>query len=247
MTIEITPEELKTVARVADYIHFRHPNVLETDELRSAITLWMLEHPDAVRRIRFQENRGLYTALRRAGMRAVQQERAYQRGYDPADQFKYPAGLLFELLKQALPLDRDLSEESGTKAQVPTGTKVDPAFGGERLAMLVDVRLAISRLSPMMAQRLHEAVAEQFDYKELALMWSTEEKPVSAEAAKKRVKRAVQALSDLMSEPRAEQEAKEYIGARTAVSNARARSAIAIGAPAPTVGRSPWLEGGVLS
>jgi hypothetical protein len=246
MSIELTPDELKTASRIADNLAYRFPGILEPAELVSAMTLWMLEHPDTVRQLREAE-RGLYTTLRRTAMRAINTERAYLRGYDPSDQFKYPAGLLFELLQQALPLDRDLSE-AYEKVVVKSHNKSDPAFGGERIVMLIDVRAAMERLTPMMAQRIHEAVAEDFDYNVLAEMWTTEEKPVTADAARLRVKRAIRNLSDLLSEPRTEQEVdREYTGSRQVVSNARAQGAIAVGAAVPTAARSPWLEGGILS
>jgi hypothetical protein len=244
MSIEITPEEVKTATRIADNLVFRHPGIVERDELVSHMTIWMLQHENLIRRIR-GEGRGLYTTLRREAVRFMVTERAYQRGYEPEDQFRYPPGLLHELLEQALPLERDLSS-SGKGQHQPSGNKPDPAFGGDRLVMLIDVRQALEQLSPLLAARIKEAVDWGYDYHGLAERWSTEEKPVTAKAARERVEYAIRKLSDILSEPRAERW-QEYTGSRKAVPNARAQGAIAVGANTPTAERSPWLEGGILS
>lgn len=66
------------------------------------------------------------------------------KGYDPDDQFYYSRKLVAELLPMAVygpePPARGLTDAPGGKG--------DPAEGGNMLAMILDVRRALSMLGP---------------------------------------------------------------------------------------------------
>ena len=250
MSIEITPDEVSIATRVADKITYRHPGIVDRDDVISELTLWMLRHEDAMRRLR-DRGHGLPTALYREAQRYVNKERAQVFGYDPKDQYRYSPAQVQDLLDEltVTGVDRDgvpvleVPAETGFDAnrlKEAGGTASDPAFGGTHLVMLVDVHAGLQSLSPAMNTRLREAVAEGWDRHTLAESWK-----VSPPAAAQRITRALRKVSDALSEIRAD---REYTGSREVISNSKARWAIKVGAAAPRARTSPWREGsGVLS
>jgi hypothetical protein len=249
VSIEISLTEVGAAERVADKLTYRHPGIVSRDDIISELTLWMLQHEDQVRRLR-ERGHGLPTALFREGQRYINRERAQAYGYDPRDQYQYSMAQVRDLLSElvissrrdedGIPYLEVPTNESGTRRDVSPSNGSDPAFGGNRLVMLIDVHAGLERLSPAMNARLREAVAEAWDEGVLAATWD-----VSQKAAALRVTRGLRKLSQALSEIRAD---VEYTGTREVVSNSKARWAIRVGASAPKARSSLWREGsGVLS
>lgn len=191
--------------------------MVERDDLVQELWLWMAAHPEKVEAWSEDGKRGerfMGKALRRAGRAWAIGEKAAITGYDVDDLYFYTTGLLRELIPEAL--DRELWAEPGVAASEtgklsPTGR---PNEGGNRVAMLCDVRSSLEAGSQADKELLWTHFGLGMDEDEHALVLG-----VTVEALRTRVHRAVTRLQKRLGGPKPD---GPYVGTRRVLSNAQA-------------------------
>lgn len=190
--------------------------MVERDDLVQELWLWLASHPDKVETWAADGKRGerfMAKALRRAGRGWAIGEKAAIVGYEVDDLYFYSTALLRELIPEAL--DRELWVEPGVVSETgklsPTGR---PNEGGNRVAMLCDVRSSIEAGSTSDKEILWTHFGLGMDEEEHALVLD-----VTIEALRTRIHRAVVRLQKRLGGPKPD---GPYVGTRRVLSNAQA-------------------------
>lgn len=128
-------------------VYRRYRDEVDIEDLRQEAAVWWYG-PGQRYLARYLAEDENHVRLRRSVWRFVarfaEKERAAKRGYSPADQLSYSAGMIVQLLPVAV--DPDGIPDGGGVHEGPK-PKGNLAEGGDILAMLVDVRRAIGALT----------------------------------------------------------------------------------------------------
>lgn len=209
--IEIEERERRTIRGLAFRACERYP--VDRDDMEQELALWMLEHEHEVRQWRDDEQFGRHN-LRRALWRRARQvgetEKAERHGYRPEDVFWYSKRQLRALLAYAI-FDKP---QGGRELETVSGSKEHD----DAQTMMIDVRIALTRLEPAVRQLLADAVEVDFDYNLLA-----DERDVKPPAMRKRIDRA---LGKLQAELGGPQPFDNIVGSRKVISNSKAQAII---------------------
>lgn len=203
------------VGQVSAEIKRQFPQV-DREDVAQELWLFMALHPDKVEEWSDQGKRGeqsLAKALRRRGRTWAIQEKAAITGYDVEDLYFYSTGLLRELLPEAL--DREHWGDSGTSSETgklsPTSR---PSEGGNRVAMLCDVRSSLEAGSASDKELLWTTFGLGMPEDEHALVLG-----ITVEALRTRVHRAVTRVQKRLGGPKPD---GLYVGTRRVISNSQA-------------------------
>lgn len=193
MEKELTENELRVANGVARRINRIQRNLLEFDDIRSEIYVWMVDHHDKVERWRDEGKVGkskLGTALYRAGMRWATRERAKLTKTQVQDHVFYSEAVLHELLPDVYDYDDwgITSYEDDTDGRAVSR----PGEGNTRLAMLVDIKFALESLPEDDQVLLQQRFADGgMDVQVLAVAYQAHESTI-----RRRVRNVLQKLSD---------------------------------------------------
>jgi len=203
------------IAQIATETKRRFP-MLEREDIAQELWLWALEHDEKVQEWLGEGKRGegrLAKSLRRRARAYAIREKAAVVGYEPEDNYFYSTGLLRELIPQAL--DRESWAESGTASETGKLSRTTPpSEGGNRIAMLADVRSALEAGTETDKELLWTHFGLQMDEEEHALVLG-----VTVDTFRKRVNRAVQRVQRRLGGAKPD---GLYVGSRRAMSNAQA-------------------------
>lgn len=140
---------LRAVRRAATRSHAAQRGFVELEDLQQEGYLYVAENLARVNEYVENGREGeniLTTILYRAMHRYTMRQRYERDGTKPGDYFTYQYEVIRELLPEAL--DTDLSFTSSTSDLSGVRSGKAPNEGGDRLAMLADVRAALSALQP---------------------------------------------------------------------------------------------------
>jgi DNA-directed RNA polymerase specialized sigma24 family protein len=205
------------VAQIATETKRQYP-MLDRDDISQELWLWMVEHGDKVDEWAGQGKAGegkLAKALRRRARAYATVEKAAVVGYEVSDLYWYSTGQLRELLPAAL--DRDTWADPGVPPETgPLARTGKPDEGGNRIAMLCDVRSALEAGSPGDKLLLWTVFGLGMPEDEHAMTLG-----ITVEALRTRTHRAVVRLQKRLGGPRID---GPYHGTRRAISNAQAQA-----------------------
>jgi DNA-directed RNA polymerase specialized sigma24 family protein len=186
---------------------------VEVADVQSEMYVWVAKHSLAVADWLEQGNYGLSklnVALYRAGHRYCSKERARLTGSQLSDFYWYTPGVIEELLPEVWQVSNWVLAASGDQGR----SHKDPAEGGNRLAMLIDVAWAVSTLDEGDKRVLRERYEQGMYLDAIA-----ERLEMTEEGARKRVERILEKLIErLGGEP------PFWGGGRRVKSNAQAQS-----------------------
>jgi DNA-directed RNA polymerase specialized sigma24 family protein len=212
--MDLTEEELSLARSIAVASQRKYEGYVEADDVAQELCLWMLEHEAHMEDWRELEIG--FSALRKTLIRQAYEyceaQRAWRVGYAPHDN----AGYSREALRELLAL-------WGMQDDWPEGDGVDGRPHAVMTAGVADVTAAINRLDEKWQDVLYAAIAEGFDYPEIARIYSTPEETITAEAVRKRVERA---LTKLQKELSSWADFVDHIGSRQVMPNIRAQAII---------------------
>jgi RNA polymerase sigma factor (sigma-70 family) len=225
--------------QAARAVRKRYPTV-ELDDLISVGLMWAVQHPRKLAEYLRDEDekrgtRMLVASLKNEVRGYARKQRAYNYGYALEDDAFYSKRMLkgdgtnpgllhyvFDRANWASPPRRDDAPK----------TKGDPAEGGTWLAMMVDLDKALQSLTVADRQLLREHYGQGTTYDDIGEQWT--QPPVSKTTVAKYIDRAVKGVQDFLGGPRPredapepeweEEEFREYVGSRRAISNAHARA-----------------------
>ena len=146
--VPFTEKTLRAAHAAAVRVHRNHRALVPYDDLRSECYVWLAKHEAKV--LEWQElgpsgAAKLGKSLYRAAQKFAVAERARMTGTLPGDHTYYSVGLLEELLPDIWDYESWASSGASSSDKV-TGTS-RPSEGGNRMAMLVDVKWAVAGLS----------------------------------------------------------------------------------------------------
>lgn len=201
--------------RIAQRSNRIHRGLVSTDDVYQHLSLWALEHWHKVEQ--WQQEESLPFKLRKTfyneAQKYVAKERQQRTRSPMQDSFFYSHELLHELLADVWSLSGWVTTPDASNEFVSESKK--PSEGGNRLAMLSDVKSAIESLNKqdqeLLRLRYHDGGME---FGALAETYH-----VSEDAIRKRVKRALNKLQDRLGG-----EAPVWYGRRRVKSNAEARA-----------------------
>lgn len=203
------------VAQIATETRRQFPMV-EREDIVQELYLWALSHEEKVNSWLDDGKRGerlLGKSLRRRARAYALNEKAAKTGYEIDDVYFYSTGLLRELVPEAL--DRETWSEPGTASETGKLSHTSrPAEGGNRVAMLCDVRASLEAGSEADKLLLWTHFGLRLDEDEHALVLG-----ITVEALRTRLHRAVQRLQRRLGGPKPD---GLYTGGRRAISNAQA-------------------------
>jgi hypothetical protein len=189
----VTDTEIRIANGVAKRVHRNQRFLLEFDDIRSEMYLWMAAHPDKLSRWREEGKVGtgkLGTALYRAGMRWATKERAILTRTQVQDHAFYSEAILHELLPDVY--DYDNWTLNTFEDDTDGRTQSRPGEGNTRLAMLVDVKFALDSLTEQDQELLQARFADGgMDVQILAATYQAHESTI-----RRRVRNALRKLSD---------------------------------------------------
>ena len=189
----VTDTEIRIANGVAKRVHRTQRFLLEFDDIRSEMYLWMAAHPDKMSRWREEGKSGkgkLGTALYRAGMRWATKERARITRTHVSDHAFYSEAVLHELLPDVYDYYNWIlnTVEDDTDGRMQSR----PGEGNTRLAMLVDVKFGLESLPEEDQELLHARFADGgMDVQVLAATYQAHESTI-----RRRVRNALRRLSD---------------------------------------------------
>ena len=191
--------------------------IVERDDLVQEGWLWLAEHTEKLDE--WGTGKGamgrVAKALRRRLRAYALKEKAAKTGYDFEDVYFYSTGLLRELIPQAL--DRTVWVEPGVAAETGKISRTgDPAEGGNRIAMLCDVRASLEAGSEADKELLWTVFGLCMPEDEYAMHLE-----ITVEALRTRVHRAVQRVQRRLGGPKPD---GPYVGTRRSISNAQAQA-----------------------
>ena len=203
---------LRAVRQAATRSHGAHRGFVEIEDLQQEGYLWCLSHPEHVERWDAEGREGfaqlqqsLYHHMHRYTMR----QRYEKDGTKPDDYYVYQIGVIAELMPDVLSDSPSYgSSSSDLNGLVKSGRSL--AEGGDRMAMIADIKVGLSRLSEQDKELLIRRYSPGADDQKLSEWY---EIPVNA--LHKRVTRALRKIAkELGSEP---------VRRRRAMSNAQAQ------------------------
>lgn len=146
--VPFTEKTLRAAHAAASRVHRNHRGLVPYDDLRSECYVWLAKHEEKVLEWQDLGPHGaakLAKSLYRAAQKYAAHERARATGTMVGDHTYYSVGLLEELLPDIW------DHESWAYGSASAGDKVTgtsrPSEGGNRMAMLVDVKWAVAGLS----------------------------------------------------------------------------------------------------
>jgi len=147
--IDMKPYLATIIEPTVTDVHHRWGEYVDYDDLLQEAAVWWYGpgQPYLEGYLAEDEN---HVRLRRSIWRFVarlaEREKAQARGYEPCDQVNYHAREIIAVLGVALDPDGTPSSGGADYSGMPTA-KRDPAEGGDSMAVLVDVRRALSQLT----------------------------------------------------------------------------------------------------
>lgn len=214
MDVNVFDEQvLRACRRAAQRVSRINKRYVEIGDVQSELYVWVAKHSQAVTDWLEQGSYGmnkLNVALFRAGHRYASKERARLTGCQLSDFYWYTPGAIEELLPEVWQVSNWVLAASGEQGR----SHRDPAEGGNRLAMLIDVAWAVSTLAADEQQILRDRYEAGLYFDAIAAQLG-----LTDEGARKRVERLLDKLVErLGGEP------PFWGGGRRAKSNAQARS-----------------------
>jgi len=192
-TITLTDVEMRIATAVARRVTSIQRGLIDFDDIRSEMFLWMCANPERVDRWREEGKVGkgkLNTALYRAGMRWAVKERCKQTSTMAQDHFFYSEAMLVDVLPDVF------DEESwtfGSSTDEASGrSQSRPDEGNNRLAILVDVSNGVRALPEADRELLHDRFDHGgMDMQVLAAMYQ-----VSDSTMRRRLRNVLRKLAD---------------------------------------------------
>lgn len=192
MSLELTKAELDAAKHTAWRIGSKWAAV-ESEDLQSHLTLWMLKHYPKLEKWR-DETRGkgaLYVSLKHEALRYCTRETAARNG-QPLDRNHF---YNVEMLERAMPFVFEAWPETTVRQDPITGRVLDrPVNSGNAIAIMADISGAFYGLPKDMIEVLELRFRDGLTYEELS-----ELKNVTNEGARHIVHRALKRLSDSLS------------------------------------------------
>lgn len=191
--MELTDTELRLANGVASRISRIQRGLIEFDDIRSEIYVWMVKNPERLTRWRDEGKQGkakLSTALYRAGMRWATKERATITRTRVEDHAFYSEAVLMELLPDVYDYDDWFldSHVDDTDGRSPSR----PGEGNTRLAMIVDIKFALESLPEEDQTLLRERFADGgMDVQVLSIGYQAHESTI-----RRRIRNVLRKLSD---------------------------------------------------
>lgn len=190
------------------------------DDLSQEMLLWLITHKVRIGQWRNDlvdepgaMERMVGRSLLNHGLAWCHKEKATADGYDIEDLFFYSKATLRELLDVVWDFDSWL--EVSPEEHVTT-TRSDPATGGNRLALIIDVTRGLDRLSAADTTVLSAVHRDRMAWDELAAFLDT-----TTDAVRKRYQRAVGRLQGHLGGERPD---FTGIGSRRVISNSAAQA-----------------------
>lgn len=147
-TFTLTDAEMRAASATAARIQRIQRGLMEYDDIRSEIYLWMITNPKKLLRWRDEGKVGkskLRTAIYRAGMRWATRERATLTKTQPGDHTFYSEAILHEVLPDIFDYESWALDAYSDDTEGRTQSR--PGEGNTRLAMIVDVKCGFESLS----------------------------------------------------------------------------------------------------
>lgn len=205
----------------ASIVGRRHRGYITVPDLVQEAWVWVLEHPGKLTEIMSEEDeaeriRQLRNMLCNHLDKVARREKAHALGYAPEDEFFYALPALRDLLPQCYG-HVDWTSFAVSDLEIrPTG---DPAEGGNRVAELSDVAVALGRLAHEDQRLLFLRFGAGDEFEAIASGLRIE-----VEAAKKRITRALTRLQSELGGPPPRADQTEYTGSRRVIRNAHAQA-----------------------
>lgn len=191
--IAFTDAEMRTLNTVARRITRIGRDLVEYDDVRAHLLLWMWEKREGIVEWRETKHPGyLSGALYKRGISYLHAERTSRYRLGEGDLSYYTRGML----RDALPLVWDHSRWLQTTAVDGFRAPSRPAEGNTRLAVLSDVSTALHSLGVHDRTIIWEAFIQNAPVDELAVRWGCTET-----AARKRVDRVLDKMVDRLGGP----------------------------------------------
>lgn len=189
MTIEILSSEYDLIGRIARKIAQRYSGYAEYDDIYQECASWICENYEQVLRWREEPDgiRPLATALkRRGGNYARREQAAWKRSLTPRQVAEdYTA----KQVRAALPFILTELDVPGTLPQ----------------AILTDIKRGYERLSWQDQGVIRAAVVYDYDYEEIARVYTDSDVKLTPAAARMRVSRSIKRLAKAIHEPNDEE------------------------------------------
>lgn len=194
--MSLTDKELHTASNAARYVTRINKGYVDMADVLSEITIYLYEHMDKVERWREEgKSVALYYACRRAGLRYADRERRARTGAKRGDFTWYSLSVIELLLPHIYSYDTWVSPPVTTDEPVRRRPG-KPSETGDRLAMLVDIKDAVSQLSPNDQELLALRFRDGADYRDVGLALGLTE-----DGARRRMKRVLERVRDRLGGP----------------------------------------------
>lgn len=206
------------VERVTSAVHASFPQHHDVDDTKQHLWLWVFENKNTIDGlIRNDESweRQLYSTMTKEATKFLKKEDSASYGYSQEDVFSYPTAVIEELLSQIF--DYEDWQSFGHHGDGQPKAKAQANMTGDRIAMLIDTKSAVGRLKDDHYNAIIWVYKYGFTPADLAEQWEMTE-----DGARKRVKRAVQAVRGLLGTKPLSDLRKGY-EARSGVGNAEAQ------------------------
>lgn len=218
----LDPEVFRPLVRdIARSVSNNFPPYVTAEDTEQTLYLWLLQNKNTVEKITEDGpdwEPKIARIMRKAAFGYCAKEKAAIEGYDTADLFKYTIPKLQTLLPDVF--DYDSWQSFSQHGDGQPSSKPQANQTGDRLAELVDIKIAVNRLKGETSSLLYLQYACLYTSEMLADHFG-----ISVEAAKKRSQRALTALrKQLGYKPTGE--APGTIERRAVTSNAAARAAL---------------------
>lgn len=206
------------VERVASAVHASFPSHHDVNDTKQHLWLWVFENKNTVDELIRNHERPEVTLNRlmtKAANKFLKTEDAASHGYSQEDVFEYPTAVIEELLGQVF--DYEDWQSFGQSGDGQPKAKGQANMTGDRIAMLIDVKSAVERLSADHYNAIVWTYKYHFSPADLAEQWEMTE-----DGARKRVNRSVQAVRKLLG-TKSLSELRRGYEARSGVGSAEAR------------------------
>ena len=206
------------VERVASAVHASFPSHHDVNDTKQHLWLWVFENKNTVADIIRNTERPegtLYGLMTKEANGFLKKEDAVSHGYSQDDVFNYPIAVIEELLGQVF--DYEDWQSFGQHGDGQPKAKGQANMTGDRIAMLIDVKSAVGKLS----ENHYNTVLWTYKYG-FTPAGIAEEVGITEQAVRERLRRAKGAIRRLLGTKPLSDLRKGY-EARSGVGNAEAQ------------------------
>ena len=208
------------VKKVASDVTSKFPSYVQVGDTEGALYVWLLKNRNWIEELEEEAVKAkIYPLMRKAAYAHCDAEKATAEGYALEDVYRYSATKIRALLQDAL--DYEDWQSFGARGDGQPRATPQANTSGDRIVELIDVKAALKALST----DAYNTIVWHFKYSYTVDMLA-DELGINAEAAKKRLQRAVGAVQRELGRKSPDELPGAPVARRRVQSNSAARAAL---------------------